>query len=199
LLDHTGLRQALALPVLVVVILLAWHHLLGHPWRVRGNVLYGMWVEAAALGVILLLLAHVQSRLFDAFGQPIAMAVAGEPVGPVGRFLAKFISYCGAGVYEEVLFRLLLMPLLAVALRGIGVAWVKSWIASAVLASLAFAAAHHVGAHGEPVALAASGFWFAFSFRFLAGLFFSLLFVYRGFGIAVGAHAIYDMLAGFAT
>jgi membrane protease YdiL (CAAX protease family) len=91
------------------------------------------------------------------------------------------------------------MPLLAVALRGIGVSWVKRWIASAVLASLAFAAAHHVGPHGEPIALAASGFWFAFSFRFLAGLFFSLLFVYRGFGIAVGTHAIYDMLAGFAT
>ena len=181
------------------MILLAWHHLLSEPWRVRGNVLYGMWVESAALGVILLLAAHLQSRMFDAFSAPVALAAGQEQPGPFGQFLAKFVSYCGAGVYEEVLFRLTLMPLLAVVLHAFGVSWVKSWIAAAVLGSLAFAAAHHVGTHGEPIALAASGFWFAFSFRFIAGLFFSLLFVYRGFGIAVGTHAIYDMLAGFAT
>jgi membrane protease YdiL (CAAX protease family) len=198
LLDHVGLRQALALPALVVVILLAWHHLLNEPWRVRGSVLYGMWVESAALGVILFLAAHVQSRMFDVFSAPVALA-AGEQPGPVGQLLAKFVSYCGAGVYEEVLFRLTLMPLLAIVLHGLGVSWVKSWIAAAVLGSLAFAAAHHIGTHGEAIDLAASGFWFAFSFRFVAGLFFSLLFVYRGFGIAVGTHAIYDMLAGFAT
>jgi len=36
--------------------------------------------------------------------------------------------------------------------------------------------------------------WYSFSFRALAGGFFSLLFVCRGFGIAVGAHALYDVL-----
>jgi len=32
-------------------------------------------------------------------------------------------------------------------------------------------------------------------FRFMAGVFFSILFIYRGFGIAAGAHAAYDILA----
>jgi hypothetical protein len=32
-------------------------------------------------------------------------------------------------------------------------------------------------------------------FRFLAGVFFSILFIYRGFGIAAGSHAAYDILA----
>jgi hypothetical protein len=39
-------------------------------------------------------------------------------------------------------------------------------------------------------------FWFGFVFRFLAGVFFSVLFVYRGFGIAAGSHAAYDVLLG---
>jgi membrane protease YdiL (CAAX protease family) len=155
-----------------------------------------MLLESAALGVILLLIAHLQGRMFHSLSLDMLLAVDHEP-GRIEQFLARFVSYCGAGVYEEVLFRLALLPLLACVLRGLGVSWVQSWIWAAVIGSLAFSAAHHVGAHGEEIVLAASGFWFTFSFRFVAGLFFSLLFVYRGFGIAVGTHAIYDMLAGW--
>ncbi len=32
-----------------------------------------------------------------------------------------------------------------------------------------------------------------FVFRFTAGAFFAVLFVYRGFGIAAGTHALYDI------
>ena len=61
----------------------------------------------------------------------------------------------------------------------------------AVLAtSLLFAIAHHVGPYGEPF------LWFTFLFRVLAGIFFAVLFLYRGFGIAAGAHAGYDILVG---
>jgi hypothetical protein len=38
--------------------------------------------------------------------------------------------------------------------------------------------------------------WYPFVFRTVAGLFFSALFIYRGFGIAAGTHAAYDMLVG---
>jgi hypothetical protein len=37
---------------------------------------------------------------------------------------------------------------------------------------------------------------FSFLFRFLAGICFSLVFIYRGFGIAAGSHALYDILMG---
>ena len=37
---------------------------------------------------------------------------------------------------------------------------------------------------------------YSFTFRTMAGLFFALLFVVRGFGIAAGTHAAYDMLVG---
>ena len=56
--------------------------------------------------------------------------------------------------------------------------------------SLLFSAAHHVGPYGEQF------HWFAFIFRFLAGVFFSVVYVYRGFGIAAGSHAAYDIMVG---
>ncbi len=65
-----------------------------------------------------------------------------------------------------------------------------------VVTSLMFALAHYVGRYGEAVACSQPAFWFGFLFRLLAGLFFSILFVYRGFGIAAGAHAGYDILVG---
>jgi hypothetical protein len=53
-----------------------------------------------------------------------------------------------------------------------------------------FSLAHYVGPHGDEIRLA------SFIFRTLAGAFFAVLFVVRGFGIAVGAHAGYDILVG---
>ena len=37
---------------------------------------------------------------------------------------------------------------------------------------------------------------YVFLFRTLAGVYFAVLFQLRGFGIAVGAHACYDVLVG---
>ena len=39
--------------------------------------------------------------------------------------------------------------------------------------------------------------WFAFVFRWMAGVFFAWVFVLRGFGIAVGTHTVYDILVGW--
>jgi membrane protease YdiL (CAAX protease family) len=62
-----------------------------------------------------------------------------------------------------------------------------------IAAALLFAAAHHVGDGGEPMVP------LRFAFRTLAGLFFTCLYVFRGFGIAVGAHAAYDVLVGVSN
>ena len=57
-----------------------------------------------------------------------------------------------------------------------------------LLTSLLFSAAHYRGPHGE--SFEAFSFWF----RFTAGALFAVLFVCRGFGIAAGTHAMYDIL-----
>ena len=95
------------------------------------------------------------------------------------------VSYCGAGFYEEVLFRLILLPLLAIVFRACKFTPVRSMILAGVVASLVFSVAHYIGAEEFEL--------YSFTFRWLAGIFFSLLFVYRGFGVAVGTHAFYDI------
>jgi hypothetical protein len=75
-------------------------------------------------------------------------------------------------------------------LRAVQLPIVVSVGLAAALAAAAFAAAHNLGPYGEPVRAD------YFIFRAIAGLYFTLLFVLRGFGIAVGAHAGYDVLVG---
>jgi membrane protease YdiL (CAAX protease family) len=109
-----------------------------------------------------------------------------------GEFLGRLLGYIGAGVYEEMLFRLMLIPPLAIGIKHFGVP--RPWsVATVVLVTSAvFSAAHYIGPHGDM--LDAS----TFVFRFTAGALFAVLFVYRGFGVAAGTHALYDIFVSLS-
>jgi membrane protease YdiL (CAAX protease family) len=182
LIEMLGFGQHLLLPGLIVGILLGWHYVSHAPWRVSGGVLSAMAVESIVLGLCLRAIAFVHQSIFS--------LDIGGMVHSVREAADKTVGFLGAGIYEELLFRLILLSLLAWLFRRAGTAPAMSMIAAALLISLLFAAAHHVGVNGEPFC------WFAFTFRFLAGMFFSIVFVYRGFGIAAGSHAAYDIMVG---
>lgn len=193
LLDLVGFGSYFLLPVLTCAALLGWHHATQKPWHVRSRVLYGMFLESLLFGFLLLLIAGWQYSLLRSL-LPLS---AGER-GPAASLVAVLVGYVGAGIYEELLFRLLLLPAVIGCYRLIGVSPGLSLVAAIVTTSLLFSAAHYqfelvfIGrslrtAWGEPFD------WASFVFRFLAGLMFSLLFLYRGFGIAVGSHALYDL------
>jgi len=55
------------------------------------------------------------------------------------------------------------------------------------VSSFLFSAAHHIPPYGDPLAVG------VFTFRFLAGVFFGLLFWFRGFAVAAYPHALYDI------
>ena len=94
----------------------------------------------------------------------------------------------GAGLYEELVFRVLLVPLLAGVLLVTGrVGRNTAWGVAVFVASLLFSWAHYVGPFGDPWALG------SFLFRFLAGALFCLILVLRGFGIVTWTHALYDV------
>ena len=189
LLDVVGLGSYFLLPLLTVAVLLAWHHTTRQPWKVSAGVLYGMLIESALLGFLLLILAHLQSSLmqqFSATAAPLTTSIQQDAV----KILSSLISFLGAGVYEEVLFRLMLLPAVAALLGWLGTNTSLRITGAVILTSLAFSAAHYVGVHGD------SWHAFTFFFRFSAGVFFALLFVYRGFGVAAGAHALYDIFVG---
>lgn len=178
-LDALGFGSYFLLPVLTVVGLLAWHHVEHDRWRFSPVVLLGMAVESVAWAAALIGLARLQDRFW-----PLAAGVGEEGV------FVRLVAFCGAGLYEEVLFRLLLLPALAWAFERIGFSGVAAAFWGLVGSSLLFSLAHYVGPLGDVFGL------YSFTFRFLAGLFFALLFTTRGFGIAAGTHAIYDILVG---
>lgn len=93
----------------------------------------------------------------------------------------------GAGVYEELVFRVLLVGGLWAVFRSGGLTRGRAGAFAALLAALLFSAFHYVGPYGDQWALA------SFLFRFLAGLAFSVLFLVRGFGITAWTHALYDV------
>jgi hypothetical protein len=114
LLDILGVGSYFALPVLTVALLLAWHHTTGDSWRFRGRVLAGMLLESAAIGLLLVLLARAQGSLAARLGLALAgtdtLGVAASLGETVAGWLARLVGFFGAGIYEEVLFRLLLLP-----------------------------------------------------------------------------------------
>ena len=181
-----GFGQYFLLPILTVCILLAWHHTTRQPWRVSGKLLWRMAGECLLLTVVLRLLLQLQGLVMQTVAGPIDMSLKEH----IESMFGKVVSYLGAGIYEELMFRLILLSLVFWVLKQLKVNSMTSLVSAVMLNSLLFAAAHHVGQYGEPLN------WFYFSFRVLAGIFFSLLFVYRGFGIAAGTHAGYDILVG---
>jgi hypothetical protein len=94
----------------------------------------------------------------------------------------------GAGVYEELLFRVILVSGLAWLATGFfGWRVARANLFAVCLGALIFAAFHYIGPYGEPLRLG------SFTFRTVAGLLFSGLYVLRGFGITAWTHALYDV------
>lgn len=182
LLDLLGFGAYFLLPLLTVVGLLAWHHVAHDRWHFSAGVLLGMVAESLLWAFLLIGIARLQESLW-----PLAV-----DQGPVAGLLARFVGFCGAGLYEEVLFRLLLLPAVIWLLERWGHTRLSAASWGVLLTSLVFSAAHYVGPLGDTFAL------YSFTFRTVAGLFFSLVFLARGFGIAAGAHAAYDLLVGLA-
>ncbi len=98
------------------------------------------------------------------------------------------IGYClGAGVYEELLFRaLLLQGLMFIVKRIPGRAFLlKGGVL--LLSALLFAGAHYIGAAGDTFV------WITFLSRVLGGIVLGAIYMLRGLGPAVYTHAIYDI------
>ena len=165
LLESIGFGQYFLLPILTCSILLAWHHTRSDSWQLQGGVLTTMLLESTLFALVLFGLAHLQRASFP----PVTASMIGtSATAEVLATASRLIGYCGAGIYEELLFRLILLPSVAAAFRSPGARGRSSWGWGILTTSLLFSAAHyHV--------FAAGGYafdWYTFSFRFAAGLFF---------------------------
>jgi membrane protease YdiL (CAAX protease family) len=148
------------------------------PWMIAESTLYAFLLGGVIIGFMSQLgLDHL-----------LASGAAGIS-GPID----KLVLSIGAGIYEELVFRLFLMGgLFWVGKRSLG--W-SSWVAAsvAVLASsLLFSGVHYIGSLGDAFEMG------SFLYRFFAGILFAVIFYLRGFAIAVYTHAIYDIFVLFS-
>ena len=128
-----------------------------------------------------------------ALGPAVGWLVGGvglsAPSGAAGGPWLPFLLSVGAGIWEEIVFRLALLGGLTLALtRATGAPAAVAVGTAVVVSSLAFALYHHLGHAGEP--LTAS----RFLFRSVAGTILGLLFVFRGLAVVVYMHVFYDLL-----
>jgi membrane protease YdiL (CAAX protease family) len=114
---------------------------------------------------------------------PLRALAAGG--GLEGSALARLTLSLGAGLYEELLFRVVIVALLANGFRLLfGASRLWSGVAATVIGALLFSAFHYVGPLGEPLRLE------SFVFRTLAGRAVSGLYMTRGFGITAWTHPL---------
>lgn len=185
LLNWSGASGLFLLPLLVVGTLLVWHWVGRHPWRYQLETQLGMLAESVVFGVTLVAVGQLHQLVFLSLSET-PQAGLSLSTGP----LTLAVSFVGAGVYEEVLFRLLLLPLAYGFFRLFEFPAKPAAVMAAISTAFVFAMAHHVGVSADPFSL------FAFSFRAAAGVFFAAVFFTRGFGITAGCHMAYDLLVG---
>ncbi len=113
----------------------------------------------------------------------VGLKVDGTP-GTTQRILLSM----GAGVYEEIVFRFLLLAGgFAFLHRGLGVRRNLAFGSALGVSALLFSAYHHVGPGGEPFVMS------IFCFRAAAGVALGLVFAGRGLALCAYLHAFYDI------
>jgi hypothetical protein len=190
-LEPLGLTGALVPTGVVVCTLLGWHLVRRDPWRFPARLLGTMAAETLLLAVPLLGL-HGLFQMIGAGCSPW-LAVGAAAQAPEGPWLAHIITSMGTGIYEELLFRLLLVSLLIVVARHlVGLKREGGIVAAVLVAAGIFAGAHYFGN-------ATSFTWPTFLFRTAAGIYLSALFAYRGFGIAAAVHFLFNIVIKVAA
>ena len=157
----------------VIVILLATHGASGEPWRIHWRHVAWMYAEAVLLAAPLLAINY------------LTLLAAGPEQGD---FVAQLALGVGAGVYEELVFRLVLLSVVVIIgtdilrldRRNVG-------IAAITISSVVFAAHHHRPIGAEEFELS------VFIFRTIAGAYLATIFWYRGYGPAAGCHAVHNI------
>lgn len=117
----------------------------------------------------------------------VDLQIGGRTLGPIERLVMS----AGAGFYEELVFRVALFGGIAWAFVSRGVPKWRADLAAALVSSILFSLVHYIGALGDPFTLG------SFVFRALSGLYLCALFRFRGFAVAVYAHALYDVAVMF--
>lgn len=156
-----------------------------HGSRLRASVFATMLGESVALALVFgLCVGTVTSGVLGLL-QILSIGAGAE--GRIDAWTHLMVSL-GAGIYEELLFRVLLVGALAAGARAL-LGWrpMTAGVTATILGAAIFSAFHYIGPYGDRLDV------YSFVFRMIAGLFFSALYLVRGFGITAWTHALYDV------
>lgn len=122
-------------------------------------------------------------------GALFAMAPSGPAAQDSGQLPTSMmlVLSIGAGLYEELVFRVILVGGMFWALDKVMKRSWMAYVSAALIGALLFSAVHYIGSMGYAFTLA------SFTFRFLFGLALNGIFLARGFGVAAWTHALYDV------
>lgn len=192
-LGFTPFMSWYAAPLVVIVILLALQATSQTSWRVKPADLLLMAGECVLLSIPLIVMSLMMNKIIP---QPNTVLTVLNTATD-RRLLVDIVAGIGAGIYEELIFRLILICILMLIFQDIlGFKTKTAVITSVIIAALLFSIHHHytisswrIVATNDPLTLS------KFLFRTLAGVYFAGLYAIRGFGITAGTHAFYNILA----
>jgi len=184
-------------PLVVIITLIILQMTSRRSWKIIWSDFLIMAGECVIVSIPLIVLALVLNRPIQ---QPSSGAVACLFAAGANlshhSFTMDLITGIGAGIYEELIFRLVLICILMMFFETIlGVKATKAIVLSVVISAVLFSLHHHFivmngrFATSEYFALA------PFMFRTVAGVYFAVVFVVRGFGVVAGTHIFYDVIA----
>lgn len=158
-----------------------------HGSRLSPRIFAGMMAESIVLALAFgIVVSTITSQVLAPFA-----ALVQTPMQELGLMTQLMVSL-GAGLYEELLFRVLLVGAIAtLGVRALGWRPLTAGIVAVGVGALVFSAFHYIGPFGDRLEAG------SFTFRLIAGIFFSALFVTRGFGITAWTHALYDVFLLF--
>ena len=153
--------------------------------EIRATPFYGMMMESVLYALLFgVVVGTITQALLQGAGFRLAMQ---EGVLSTLSLPEGIVLSLGAGIYEELVFRVLLVGGLLAVFATSGLRRRRAAVFAALLSAFIFSAFHYIGPYGDPWELP------SFLFRALAGLAFSVLFLVRGFGITAWTHALYDV------
>lgn len=139
-----------------------------------------MLIEASVYAFVLaLLITSAITALFQMIQTPAIESLT---------ILQQLALSLGAGLYEELFFRVILVSVLLFGFKQLFAKKYLSYGMAIVLAAAIFSFVHYLGALGDPFTVS------SFLFRFLFGLALNAIYIWRGFGMAAWTHAIYDLM-----
>jgi membrane protease YdiL (CAAX protease family) len=186
LLAAVGLNgwAALGGVVLVIGALVVWAERRRRP-PLRARYLGGILAESLLYGVVLaVIVGTTVGLLFNSWAAPVPMMQAADGFS----LPLKLALSIGAGLYEELVFRVLLVGGLFLVLHKLLPGRTGAYVIAALIGAAIFSMVHYLGPYGDPFALP------SFTFRFLFGLALNVVFLVRGFAVAAWTHALYDVM-----